>query len=112
MKGPADRQRLRGCIGTLQPRYIRQGLKDYALTSALRDHRFNAVQWSEVPSLECTVSLLTNYEDADHYLDWEVRPLSPRAAVALRTPTQPNSHPDPPIAADGDVGMVTTAGLH
>jgi AMMECR1 domain-containing protein len=71
MKGPPTRQRLRGCIGTLQPRHIKQGIKDYALISALRDHRFDPVQWKELSSLECTVSLLTHYEDVDHYLDWQ-----------------------------------------
>jgi len=41
--------------------------------SALHDRRFSPMSWKEVPHLQCTVSLLTNYEDADHHLDWEVR---------------------------------------
>ncbi|KAG5003895.1 hypothetical protein JHK82_027904 [Glycine max] len=63
--------RLRGCIGTLEARSLINGLKDYALTSALRDRRFPPIQVNELPLLECTVSLLTDYETANHYLDWE-----------------------------------------
>eukprot|EP00270_Netrium_digitus_P011833 TRINITY_DN3786_c0_g2_i2.p2 TRINITY_DN3786_c0_g2~~TRINITY_DN3786_c0_g2_i2.p2 ORF type:complete len:208 (+),score=46.17 TRINITY_DN3786_c0_g2_i2:404-1027(+) len=64
--------RLRGCIGTLEARCVLTGFKDYALTSALRDRRFPPIQARELPQLEVTVSLLTNYEAASHYLDWEV----------------------------------------
>ncbi|PKA60013.1 Uncharacterized protein AXF42_Ash009697 [Apostasia shenzhenica] len=64
--------RLRGCIGTLEARGLINGLKDYALTSALRDRRFPPVQAKELPFLECTVSILTDYETALNHLDWEV----------------------------------------
>lgn len=64
--------RLRGCIGTLEARYIINGFRDYALTSALRDRRFPPIQAKELPYLECTVSILTEYETALNYLDWEV----------------------------------------
>ncbi|KAJ1731179.1 AMME chromosomal region protein 1-like [Coemansia biformis] len=47
------------------------GLREYALTSALRDTRFAPIGLSEVPKLTCAVSLLTDFEDADNYLDWE-----------------------------------------
>ncbi|WOL06306.1 hypothetical protein Cni_G15038 [Canna indica] len=64
--------RLRGCIGTLEARCIINGFRDYALTSALRDRRFPPIQAKELPYLECTVSILTDYEPAANYLDWEV----------------------------------------
>nr|ACU13477.1 unknown [Glycine max] len=64
--------RLRGGIGTLEARSLINGLKDYALTNALRDRRFPPIQVNELPLLECTVSLLTDYETANHYLDWEI----------------------------------------
>ncbi|XP_062029937.1 uncharacterized protein At2g38710 [Rosa rugosa] len=64
--------RLRGCIGTLEPRGLVNGFKDYTLNSALRDRRFPPIQAKELPYLECTVSILTEYETADDYLDWEV----------------------------------------
>ncbi|CAH1759955.1 18038_t:CDS:2 [Entrophospora sp. SA101] len=43
--------RLRGCIGNFDPLPLHSGLKEYAITR---------------------ISLLTNFEDADNYLDWEV----------------------------------------
>ncbi|XP_021761321.1 uncharacterized protein At2g38710-like [Chenopodium quinoa] len=64
--------RLRGCIGTLEARAIINGFRDYALTSALRDRRFPPIQAKELPQLECTVSILTEYETAADHLDWEV----------------------------------------
>ncbi|KDP43377.1 hypothetical protein JCGZ_26477 [Jatropha curcas] len=64
--------RLRGCIGTLEARRLINGFRDYALTSALKDRRFPPIQPKELPSLECTVSILTDYEIANNYLDWEI----------------------------------------
>ncbi|MCL7025622.1 hypothetical protein MKW94_017010 [Papaver nudicaule] len=64
--------RLRGCIGTLEPYALVDGFRDYALTSALRDRRFSPIKPEELPRLECTVSVLTDYETASDYLDWEV----------------------------------------
>ena len=64
--------RLRGCIGSLEARGLINGFKDYALNSALRDRRFPPIQAKELPTLECTVSILTDYENANDYLDWEV----------------------------------------
>ena len=64
--------RLRGCIGSLDARGIVAGLPEYALTSALRDRRFSPVTRAEVGGLECTVSLLTHYEPAASWQDWEV----------------------------------------
>ncbi|OAY85356.1 uncharacterized protein At2g38710-like isoform X2 [Ananas comosus] len=64
--------RLRGCIGSLEARGLINGFKDYALASALRDRRFSPIQAKELPYLECTVSVLTNYETAQDYLEWEI----------------------------------------
>lgn len=44
----------------------------FIFLSALRDRRFAPIQAKELPYLECTVSILTNYETAHDYLDWEV----------------------------------------
>lgn len=41
--------------------------------SALKDSRFPPLTREELPKLFCSVSLLTNFEDASDYLDWEVR---------------------------------------
>ena len=44
----------------------------YALIAALNDSRFSPIQSEEIPHLHVGVSLLTNFEPADHCLDWEV----------------------------------------
>lgn len=70
--GSEGHWRLRGCIGTLEPRNINTALKDYALTSALRDHRFSPIALKEVPHLKCSVSLLSCFETAADWSDWEI----------------------------------------
>ncbi|KAG8834573.1 hypothetical protein FRC17_008242 [Serendipita sp. 399] len=51
---------------------IRDGIAEYALISALEDHRFRPIQRSELEKLQCCVSLLTDFEAAANYLDWTV----------------------------------------
>ncbi|KAI9013886.1 ammecr1 protein [Phycomyces nitens] len=63
---------LRGCIGSFKPLPLVQGLKQFALTSALQDSRFPPISLKETPHLTCAVSLLINFEQADNYLDWEI----------------------------------------
>lgn len=64
--------KLRGCIGTFEPQPLAEGLAEYAITSAIRDHRFNPIKEDELPKLECAVSLLTEFEECSDYLDWEI----------------------------------------
>ncbi|CAE6437267.1 unnamed protein product [Rhizoctonia solani] len=64
--------RLRGCIGNFEAMSLDEGIKEYALISAFRDHRFRPIEEKELRKLECTVSLLTEFEDARSYLDWDV----------------------------------------
>lgn len=45
----------------------------FTIFSALQDRRFKPITASEMSALSCGVSLLTNFEKAEHYLDWEVR---------------------------------------
>ncbi|KAF2814126.1 uncharacterized protein BDZ99DRAFT_459840 [Mytilinidion resinicola] len=63
---------LRGCIGTFEPHELDDGLRSYALTSAFGDHRFDRIDSSELPSLECGVTLLTNFEDAPDPMAWDI----------------------------------------
>jgi uncharacterized protein (TIGR00296 family) len=63
---------LRGCIGTFESLPLSSGLSSYALTSALSDHRFSPIALSELPSLEVSVTLLTDFETADDAMDWEL----------------------------------------
>jgi AMMECR1 domain-containing protein len=68
---------------------LREGLAEYALISAFRDSRFKKIDKSELQTLECgyveillisgfnsrnhiRISLLTDFEDADSYLDWTI----------------------------------------
>lgn len=40
--------------------------------SAFNDSRFAPITLNEVPSLQCGVSLLIDFEKARNYLDWDV----------------------------------------
>jgi len=64
--------RLRGCIGTFSARELPTGLREYAITSAFNDSRFRPLHTHEVPLLACDVSLLTDFETAEHVEDWQV----------------------------------------
>ncbi|KAF1811164.1 hypothetical protein P152DRAFT_515164 [Eremomyces bilateralis CBS 781.70] len=68
----SEHKSLRGCIGTFEPQELDDGLRSYALTSAFDDTRFNPIVLSELPTLECGVTLLTNFEPAPGPLGWEV----------------------------------------
>lgn len=63
-------QRLRGCIGTFSEMNLHNGLKEYALTSALKDSRFDPITRDELPRLTVSVSILQGFEEARGYLDW------------------------------------------
>ncbi|KAJ1965030.1 hypothetical protein GGI12_001052 [Dipsacomyces acuminosporus] len=65
-------EHLRGCIGNFSPMELVSGLREYALTSALRDTRFRPITSRELPLLACAVSLLTDFEEAEDYLDWDI----------------------------------------
>lgn len=63
---------LRGCIGTFEAQPLADGLSSYAVIAALHDSRFSRVSARELPSLQVAVTLLTDFEDADDVLDWEL----------------------------------------
>lgn len=63
---------LRGCIGTFEAQELEDGLSSYAITSAIHDTRFNPISKRELPSLEVAVTLLTDFEDCDDAMDWEL----------------------------------------
>lgn len=96
---PGRAPRLRGCIGTFEPVAIREGLAQYALISAFQDSRFARIEEAELESLECGISLLTNFEEATSYLDWTigvhgVRITFPHPSL-LAAPPSPSSAPSP-----------------
>lgn len=65
-------RKLRGCIGTFKSLELEAGLKEYAISSAIRDRRFNPITKSELNNLYVSVSILTHFEDAKDYLDWQI----------------------------------------
>lgn len=65
-------KRLRGCIGTFTPLDLHDGLKEYAITSAIRDSRFDPIAKDELAKLNCSVSLLHNFEPTKAWHDWEI----------------------------------------
>ncbi|TRY67440.1 hypothetical protein TCAL_02740 [Tigriopus californicus] len=65
-------KKLRGCIGTFNEMELHEGLREYAVTSALKDSRFNPVTRDELPRLHVSVSILCHFEDGDNFLDWEI----------------------------------------
>ncbi|XP_042375934.1 uncharacterized protein At2g38710-like isoform X2 [Zingiber officinale] len=71
----ANREMAVYCFDTLVAHYNSEQVPSPVFEEghhALRDHRFPPIQPKELPYLECTVSILTNYESAFHYLDWEI----------------------------------------
>ncbi|KAJ8310660.1 hypothetical protein KUTeg_012525 [Tegillarca granosa] len=59
-----NNRRLRGCIGTFSATNLHSGLREYAVTSPVTKDEFS--------KLHVSVSILTNFEEAEGYLDWEV----------------------------------------
>lgn len=53
---------LRGCIGTFSKLDLSDGLKDYALISALQDSRFPPIKHNELKFLKCKVSILNSFK--------------------------------------------------
>lgn len=65
-------KKLRGCIGTFNEMHLHQGLREYAVTSAMKDTRFNPMAREELPRLHVSVSILCHFEDAADFMDWEI----------------------------------------
>ncbi|CAG8211776.1 unnamed protein product [Penicillium salamii] len=61
---------LRGCIGTFEGQELAAGLKSYALASAFDDTRFSPIPKSLLPSLSCSLTLLSSFEPCTNALDW------------------------------------------
>ncbi|XP_034240381.1 uncharacterized protein CG5902-like [Thrips palmi] len=68
----AKDRRLRGCIGTFSAKNLHVGLQEYAVTSALKDSRFDPITLEELPRLRVSVSILCHFEEGSDYLDWEL----------------------------------------
>lgn len=61
---------LRGCIGEIVPRReLYEAVMDHAINSALRDHRFPALQGSELDDIDFEISALSQPSPVDSYHD-------------------------------------------
>merc|ERR1712127_474625 len=65
-------QKLRGCIGTFNEMELHHGLREYAITFAMKDSRFSPMSREEFPGLQVSVSVLCNFADGVDYTDWEL----------------------------------------
>ncbi|MCJ1398684.1 hypothetical protein MMC11_001885 [Xylographa trunciseda] len=63
---------LRGCIGTFNAVPLSDGLKSYAMTSAIEDSRFSPITLSELPTLSNNITLLKNFTPCSSPLEWDV----------------------------------------
>ncbi|GET91394.1 hypothetical protein, conserved [Leishmania tarentolae] len=66
------RDRLRGCIGSLQPGDLKKDMRRLALAAAFQDSRFPKVREEELPTLRCCFSLLHTFEPCSAWNDWEI----------------------------------------
>jgi uncharacterized protein (TIGR00296 family) len=62
---------LRDYIGTFASQPLFAGLREYTLRSDLEGRRFTPIESSELPFLECKVSLLHSFETWKDRHDWE-----------------------------------------
>jgi AMMECR1 domain-containing protein len=62
---------LRGCIGTLSPKPLFM-ISHYVHSSAFEDRRFSPLREEELRQLDVAFSVLTDFEQARDYEDWEV----------------------------------------
>jgi len=68
-----ENDRLRGCIGYIQPRRpLYQAVLENGYNAARRDYRFTPLQPDELPGLEVEVSVLTPPRAIDSYRDFRV----------------------------------------
>ncbi|KAI1942169.1 hypothetical protein LOZ57_005392 [Ophidiomyces ophidiicola] len=68
--GRDGHKQLRGCIGTFEPQDLSSGLQSYSLSSAFGDTRFSPIPASLLPSLSCSLTLLSSFEVCSHAMDW------------------------------------------
>ncbi|KAH9482465.1 AMMECR1-like protein [Psilocybe cubensis] len=99
---------LRGCIGNFEPMPIHDGLAEYALVSAFRDTRFRKIDRSELERLRCSVSLLTDFERGDTYLDWTIGVHGIRISFPHPSLLQPSSEAPSPLSSSGSLPRVSS----
>ncbi|CAI2380517.1 unnamed protein product [Moneuplotes crassus] len=63
---------LRGCIGTFKAELLSKLVPLYCYIAAFKDDRFPPISEKEIPLLTCSVSLLSNFENIEDPLDFEI----------------------------------------
>lgn len=76
---------LRGCLGTLNPIPLVEGLEHYAISAATEDSRFKPVTLEEIPFLSVSVSFLGNFEEIGEWSDWTIGKHGIEIEVACRS---------------------------
>jgi len=61
-----------GCKGTYSSIDLREGIRHFALDSALNDSRFSPIKASKLLQCSCSVSILDGFEDCQGYDDWSI----------------------------------------
>ena len=51
---------------------LQDGLREYAITSAMKDSRFSPVTRQELTNLQVSVSILCQFEDGADWTDWDL----------------------------------------
>ncbi len=67
-----DGYQLRGCIGNFSQLDLHKGLYQYARIAAFEDSRFSPITKREFTNLQVGVSLLTDFEQAADWQDFEI----------------------------------------
>ena len=62
----------RGCVGCFTSLPIFDALREYSITSTMKDWRFSPIALSEISKSECTVHVLHTFEDSIDVDDWEM----------------------------------------
>ena len=73
-----------GCIGTFNEMDLQDGLREYAITSAMKDSRFSPVTRQELTNLQVSVSILCQFEDGADWTDWDLGVHGIRISAANR----------------------------
>ncbi|ODV97305.1 hypothetical protein PACTADRAFT_40113 [Pachysolen tannophilus NRRL Y-2460] len=68
----SDNRLLRGCIGCFSDLEVEEGIREYATIAAFQDSRFKPIGLSELNQLECSVTLLKNFQQCQDPIDWEL----------------------------------------
>ena len=65
-------KKLRGCIGTFASFELEKSLKSFTEKAAFNDPRFDAIKQGEFNSLNCGISLLSNFQETNDIFGWTI----------------------------------------